>query len=122
MARGGPPREAGHGEVEATPKEMNGARLAQEAGAKKLEDPIGLHERPPVSVSRDSDRSRPTKRSFGPIGHDGKSWPHSRPCRRPMEGFRHRIAKRREAVDGGRLRRRQAWVDNSHLRAVLTAL
>src|SRR5215831_2744801 len=50
MERGRPPRETGHGEVEAAPKEMNRACLAQEAGSKKLEYAIGLDERAPKAV------------------------------------------------------------------------
>src|SRR5215472_18134096 len=50
MERGRPPRETGHGEVEAAPKEMNRARFAQEAGSKKLEYAIGLDERAPKAV------------------------------------------------------------------------
>ena len=50
MERSGSPRETGHGEVEAAPKEMNGARLAQEAGSKKLEYAIDLDKHTPKAM------------------------------------------------------------------------
>ena len=50
MARGSPPGEAGYGEVKAAPKEMDGARLTQKAGAKKLEHTIGLHQGTPEAM------------------------------------------------------------------------
>jgi hypothetical protein len=50
MAWRDPPREAAHGEVKATPKEMNWACLAQEAGSKELKDTIYLHERAPEAM------------------------------------------------------------------------
>src|SRR6516162_9445657 len=50
MARCRPPGEAGHREVEAAPKEMDRARLAQKAGAKALEDAIDLHQRAPEAM------------------------------------------------------------------------
>jgi len=42
MARRAPAGEAGHSEVKAAPEEMHRARLAEEAGAELLEDPIAI--------------------------------------------------------------------------------
>src|SRR6516165_405448 len=50
MERGAPSGETGHREVEAAPKEMNGARLAQEAGSKKLEYAIDLDKHTPKAM------------------------------------------------------------------------
>ena len=50
MTRGRPSGEPGHREVEAAPKEMDGARLPQKAGAKELEDAIDLHKRAPEAM------------------------------------------------------------------------
>src|SRR5260221_1109717 len=52
MRRGRPSRETGHREIEAAPKEMDGARLAEKAGTEELEDPIDLDERAPEAVGR----------------------------------------------------------------------
>ena len=44
VKRRGAAREAGHREIEAAPEEMNGTRLADEAGAELLEDAVGIAE------------------------------------------------------------------------------
>src|SRR5262249_9461137 len=43
-------REARHGEVEAAPEEVDGAALADEAGAERLHDPVGLDEHAPEAL------------------------------------------------------------------------
>src|SRR6516225_10212681 len=53
VERSRPSRETGHSEVEAAPKEMNRARLAQKASAKKLKDAIGLDQRAPKVMGGD---------------------------------------------------------------------
>src|SRR5262249_6903557 len=50
MERRRTPGKARHGEVEATPEEMNRAYFAKEAGAELLEDAIGLGEHSPKSM------------------------------------------------------------------------
>ena len=46
----GPPREPCHRQIERAPEEVDRAALADEARAKLLEDPIGLHEDAPEAV------------------------------------------------------------------------
>src|SRR4029077_1045249 len=50
MRRSGPAGEASDGEIKASPKEMNGAALATETGAKLRQDPRGLDKDAPESV------------------------------------------------------------------------
>src|SRR5580704_4411623 len=45
-----PARKPGHREIEAAPKEMHRAGLADKAAAEKLEDAIGLHEGAPEAM------------------------------------------------------------------------
>jgi hypothetical protein len=52
MGRGHLPGKPGHREIKTAPEEMNGARLAQEAGAEKLEDTIRLEQRAPEAMGR----------------------------------------------------------------------
>ena len=49
---GGPAREAGHGEIEASPEEVDGAGLAAEAGAEERHDAMGVPEGHPEAVRR----------------------------------------------------------------------
>src|SRR5208283_6167901 len=52
MKRRRPAGKAGYREVEAAPKEMDGTRLSDEAGAEELEDAIGADEREPETMGR----------------------------------------------------------------------
>jgi hypothetical protein len=49
MARRGPARESGHGQVERPPKEVHRAAFSQEAGAERREDPISLNKHSPAA-------------------------------------------------------------------------
>src|SRR5688572_17883898 len=52
MWRGHSPRESGDGEIRGTPKEVDGAALANESAAENLENAIRLHEHAPEAVHR----------------------------------------------------------------------
>ena len=52
MQRSATAGKTGDGEIEAAPKEMHGARLADKAGAEEFEDAIGADERPPEVMGR----------------------------------------------------------------------
>src|SRR3569833_4561761 len=49
MARSGPPRKAGHRQIEAAPEEMHGTDLAQKSGTISFEDAIDGHQRAEVT-------------------------------------------------------------------------
>src|SRR5206468_11595259 len=63
-------REAGHGEIEGPPKEMHGARLAEEATAKLLEHRVGLNE----DLEEALDRCWVVRRMLLVVGETDRPW------------------------------------------------